>query len=399
MWPARAYGRPTGASAMLLGKRAICPAFVASLFTAALCAAQPGNPVDRLPPGVLLPSGRIEVTGAESVDVLSVSNDGPHAWVVVSYPTINAWPWLVHRWVALATAALVGIVVIVGIRMWRILARPQEIGKPHCRGCGYCLFGVAGRECPECGRGLSGWRATVTGRARLPRVVPAIAVGALAAGLYVFAIFSLPAHGSACTWFDWPSVWLADWEGPQPNRAKSRKEPHPRGRLSRIVELDLHSGAIWRSIYQSTRDFVVDAFQCESDTLFVRTDRSETAPTIRIDLPSGTHSPAAPPSSASLGAIIVPGSEFSGFAGLPDGFQVTGGRRVAHPRGLLFAEAVAGEPHVHLHLVGDAGQQRWIGLLSFPSDVKPCWLSLYAISENGQVVVGGGGKKLWVWQL
>ncbi len=141
------------------------------------------------------PDRVIDLPDAESVESIAFLPDGKSLIVHMQVRAINVWELLHHYWpeeigALLAIALLVLIRAAVHVRM-----HPQRKGEPHCRGCGYCLTGVAPGPCPECGldkRAGNIDRGRVIGRSALRRLrwamVLVIVIGAAYGGMFAAGV-------------------------------------------------------------------------------------------------------------------------------------------------------------------------------------------------------------------
>ena len=158
------------------------------------------------------PDRVIELPDAEWVDSIAFLPDGKSLIVHMQVRAINVWELIHHYWpeeigALLAIAVLVLVRAAVHVRM-----RPQRRGEPHCRGCGYCLTGVAPGPCPECGldkRAGTNDKGRVIGRSALRRlrwaIVPVLVVGGVYGGLFAAGVGRWSRAYDA---FEWWSISL-----------------------------------------------------------------------------------------------------------------------------------------------------------------------------------------------
>lgn len=109
-----------------------------------------------------------------------------------------------------AEGLLLILVLVSGLWLLRVFRRRHlVVGQPHCRRCLYQVSDLRDDTCPECGRSLRGWRATMKARNPRARFVAAsfIVVGAVL--LYVGWASRLPRHAVSPDLPRWPSRYAA----------------------------------------------------------------------------------------------------------------------------------------------------------------------------------------------
>src|SRR5262245_33481417 len=101
--------------------------------------AMPGLPT--LEPSHTLTFGT-DVTGA------TLSPDGSALLLVRARHSVDVWDALTYWWPELSIALALLALLVIGIRVSK---RPNSLGEPHCRRCGYMLRNLQQARCPECG--------------------------------------------------------------------------------------------------------------------------------------------------------------------------------------------------------------------------------------------------------
>lgn len=123
-------------------------------------------------------------------------------------PAINLFGLGVYFWPEVLGALTFVLVLWAALRCWRVARTPHVPGLPHCRRCGYCLAGLVGDRCSECGTSPS-VRRPVVGRSVLRRVGPILTVAGIAAIGYG-SLWALQAPRIG--WFNrLISIWSVDW--------------------------------------------------------------------------------------------------------------------------------------------------------------------------------------------
>ena len=193
-------------------------------------------------PPLRQPDGIFTYPGDTQIRDIILAPDGRSAYAVFAIGSVNIWAVLVYHWVEIA-AAVIGVTV--ALMLWRVVRRRREIGQPHCRRCNYLLVNFSGTACPECGVELAD-RNRVMGRPRRWRIAMFSGLLAAVGAGYLGGRSQLPREGQASTWFYWLSPRLYDWAW---HHGQGWLHNH-KAWLSRVVEIDLQSGRIERTLYQ-----------------------------------------------------------------------------------------------------------------------------------------------------
>lgn len=154
-----------------------------------------------------------------------------------------AWPWWSRYEPDVMLAALIALLVVAAVSIWRVCSRPRVHGRWYCRGCNYDLGtgSPVDRErvpavCPECGRS-TGRIDAIAGRSRIRRLAPVCIVVGLAAPLACWRLGS--GVVSARAGFEpWPHPHVqAIWPGwPLARRLTDYRS------FERVRRIDLASG-------------------------------------------------------------------------------------------------------------------------------------------------------------
>ncbi len=204
----------------------------------------------------LSPSGVFTYPGDTQIHDVIVLPDGLHALVLLRIGSVNVWSVLVYYWVEILAVVAVSLVFVL---LWRLLGRSRVTGEPHCRRCNYLLVGFDGKVCPECGIALTSRNRIIGRPRRLPIVIALTMLVGIVAG-YVTGRPRLPRTGSVSTWCQWLSPGLYDWAWHAGHDWLAR---HKSWR-SRVVEIDLDSGRVTRTLF-SRDGILVAAFVLHPD--------------------------------------------------------------------------------------------------------------------------------------
>ncbi len=139
---------------------------------------------------------------ALEIRLLSICSDGESALVVMSEPALDVWPAVLSIWPEIVESVL----VVAGLVLVRRTGRRRRTasGVPHCRRCGYIIYGKPSR-CSECGTQLTPGGICLGGRASV-MLIASITVGVLALVVFPLTRNSLPRRSN---WVDEHSQWYS----------------------------------------------------------------------------------------------------------------------------------------------------------------------------------------------
>ncbi|HVP72865.1 MAG TPA: hypothetical protein VMS30_03955 [Phycisphaerales bacterium] len=140
-----------------------------------------------------------DVTGA------TLSADGQSLLLVRARQSVDVWDALTYWWPELSIILALLTLLIIGLRVSK---RPNALGEPHCRRCGYMLRNLQETRCPECGYARAVQHPRY-GRRRVWRIALLAAI-ALAYGAVLRTGHLRTLRPLFFDWFDWPTDALND---------------------------------------------------------------------------------------------------------------------------------------------------------------------------------------------
>lgn len=155
------------------------------------------------------PMHRLRFPGNPYVRSAAFSTDGRVLYILRNDQAVNIWVVLIYHWPEILGSFTAILMIVCSYAIWRIRQRRRIVGEPHCRRCNYCLRGIAGDRCPECGApavqpiiGKPTWRRALP--FALPLSIAVMGYGSLWA-------CGVPRSGSLGTWVNWWSYDVSAW--------------------------------------------------------------------------------------------------------------------------------------------------------------------------------------------